>query len=395
MKSFNKNTIIWITCLLFSITVHGQLYIPSGAVFHIDNTAIVSVNGDVQNLGTYENFGQTSVSGNWTNNGMFDTLGTFILNGSDQTVDHNAAFENFVIDGFGNKTIVSDISIHSSLTLNSGILIPSTENIIISLDSVATTTTGNDDSYINGYFYNHGSGTRYFPIGNNDGFFPSEMFRISGSSPFVGMRVVENTTETLFSTIKRVATIVQSRYWQSKVISGNLNNAQVALSYYPYDNVYDSLIINVLQSDSIAGDYRIIGKDSSIISRIPVNYVASIDTTLQEFYALAAIRQVDWSIYYFPNALSHNAPGADDRAAKIYGGDVIFEKEGFSIRISNNWGNIIFESESLEEMTTKGWTGINKKTGRTETTGQYNYIMKAKVKDGSTYNDAGSIWIID
>jgi hypothetical protein len=51
-------------------------------------------------------------------------------------------------------------------------------------------------------------------------------------------------------------------------------------------------------------------------------------------------------------------------------------------------GNKVFQTTSLQEMETTGWTGLNKRTNRRETTGQYFYYIRAIAKDNTPYTKA-------
>lgn len=388
MKNYLKY-LLFVLAVFSSEWLFAQLFVPSAATLHIEENASIAIAGRAENTGTFNNFGTTSLSGDWLNSGTYNTTGTFILNGADQIIDHDTLFNNLTIEGGGTKSIVSDIVVEGYLSLQNGVITPGS-NATILMNTNASSSPGSDISYVNGTLYTKGLGDKYYPIGNSSGFYPAELHAIEGVNPTIGMTVFSSST--IPSTEGKISSTLD-RYWQRSIITGSIVYATISLSLHTDDNIYDSLTIEVLQSILSDGTYSTIGNNPLVSSMIPLDYVSGSDTAKLEFFTLGSIKLVDWDTYYFPNALSNNAPGEEDQTVKLYGD--VFEEDGFSLRISNNWGNIVFETTSLFEMQTTGWDGTNKRTGKRETTGQYNYILKAKVKDGTRYNDAGSIWILD
>jgi hypothetical protein len=68
-------------------------------------------------------------------------------------------------------------------------------------------------------------------------------------------------------------------------------------------------------------------------------------------------------------------------------------EEGFLFVVYNRWGQQVFESRSLEAMSTKGWSG-QQHTGGTLASGAYPYLLKGKRKSGEALMQKGVISIV-
>ncbi len=389
--------IISITSALAIFTsVHAQLYVSNDASVSIGNSATISVKGNVLNNGIIQNDGTFRLSGNFDNQKNCNSGGTFILTGGDQTIYHkNTFFSTLICSGTGIKTFTSNISITKQLELISGLIKPQKSTVFL-MKKGSTINDGNTESYIDGMLYWEGSENHYFPIGKGNLFAPAECQNIKGDSSIVFGFEVENPNTAVLKKGLRATSILQDRFWKMNILSGTFTEGTLSLSYSDEDNFTPDQKVGVAQSSDSLGAYDMLRNNSDVSSRIGntgLMYTTSLKPINKRYFALGNYILSDMSLFFVPNALSKFASNQNDQCIKIYGD--VFEKTDFSFTVSNQWGNIIYKTNSVDEMATKGWDGTNTKTHRRETTGQYFYVLKAKTFDGDNFEKAGSIWIID
>ncbi len=85
-----------------------------------------------------------------------------------------------------------------------------------------------------------------------------------------------------------------------------------------------------------------------------------------------------------PEAFTPNGDGTDDIFKVLYAGDL----ELVSLKIMNRWGNLLFETNTLQE----GWDG--RKNGKDEPNGSYVYFVVVKDKNGNLIERKGNFALI-
>jgi gliding motility-associated-like protein len=85
-----------------------------------------------------------------------------------------------------------------------------------------------------------------------------------------------------------------------------------------------------------------------------------------------------------PEAFTPNGDGIDDVFKVVYAGDL----ELVSLKIMNRWGNLLFESNVLQD----GWDG--RKNGKDEPNGSYVYFVVVKDKNGNLIEQKGNFALI-
>ena len=372
----------------------GQFYIQSDASLHVLKDAEISFFSDVYNEGVITNEGALYILGDFINEGSYLPMGAVYLFGENQSISiNNDTIEHLYINGGGVKQIVSDVNILNSLTLTNGYMVPDSTAAIVILEN-ASASEGSQDSYVINTLYSRGEGNLYFPIGIPTAFMPVELHDVEGDSLLIGMSAhAFDSTQTPIAG-KGTRMVLDTRFWTQIVSEGTLKDARISLPILPEDIAFytaDSVV--VARALDTLGPYRSSGSDDEITSRIPEVYVSSIDTANQTFYTLAVFHDVNWNLFYIPNALSQYAASEEDKAIKVYGN--VFNPDGFSFTVKNQWGNTVYKTTSVQAMETKGWDGYNSKTGRREMTGQYMYFLQGITKHNEPFSTAGSIWIID
>jgi CHU_C Type IX secretion signal domain len=120
----------------------------------------------------------------------------------------------------GNWTIINNITFSAGI-----LLVGNTDNLIYTGTS---DLTGKDASYVNGRIYMKGAnGSRTFPIGNNDGYFPVLLTDVSESDN-IGMEVTKQDPN--FSTSTEIKEIFKDHFWQLTSSSPLKSETQISLS---------------------------------------------------------------------------------------------------------------------------------------------------------------------
>jgi hypothetical protein len=393
-----KRSVIILAFLSFITTMKAQMYVSTNATVFIDSEAILSVVGDAKNDGTIENPGTIQLKGYLDNQNVLNSTGSFVLSGLNQTIYHkNNVLSTLICNGGGIKKLTNNITITKELDLNDGLLKPLDSTTLL-LKSTANTSLGNTDSYVDGKLFTEGLSNRYFPIGKGGLFAPCELQSVKGDSIIVyGMDVVNPTSLTLTKG-KLTQGVLQTRYWKMTPKIGTYKQANLSLSYSSDDTFANPDMIGVLQANDSVGPYDMLKKNPDVTSKISgagLLYSSSSSSRpiTKKYFTLGDYVLADMSLFYLPNALSKHALDSNDRAIRVYGD--LFAKEGFSFVISNQWGNVVYKTTSVKELSEKGWDGTNIRTQKHETTGQYLYVLKGVTLDGEAFEKAGSIWIIE
>jgi hypothetical protein len=198
-----KKLMILIGCLGFlSLTTLGQNeFYNGGSVIHVQNGAVVFVDGEVVNSsGTLTNEGQMEVTGNWNNNGNYQSniSGAVTFSGNAPTnVSGNMTgsndFYNLIVNKTGSNPnskrvlLNTNIDVDNSLNLTSGRIATAAHEVYVTNGSVAAITgypavgNGTNDRYIDGNLRRavNATGAYYdFPVGIDPGSLGYQLLRM-------------------------------------------------------------------------------------------------------------------------------------------------------------------------------------------------------------------------
>lgn len=95
---------------------------------------------------------------------------------------------------------------------------------------------------------------------------------------------------------------------------------------------------------------------------------------------------------YIPNAFNPSAINPENQVVKVYGSNV--SEEGFSFKIVNRWGKIMYNTNSFFEANNVGWSGVNRNTDEDMELNVFTYIVKGKYIDGEAFQKVGTITIV-
>lgn len=392
-----KRIALYITAFVLGTAIcsaQDGVYVD-GAKISIGGQALMFIDGNIASTGTIDNAGTITVNGDWACRGAYTNTGVVNFIGGDQTIDHYSnTFEKVSFSGGGKKTVPSSFSIASELMLEDGILWPSdTAHIIANEASVVS--LGSETAHINGMFYHAGTGRNYYPIGKDGVFLPMELEVVSGSSPVVGFEIF-NGFAVQPKVDKQIVEIETEHYWKRDQLSGTLDSAIMALPYTE-KQIADHNAQVILQSPHLDSVFRtttrLFGYEAKYLTELNIPHIANEKKITGSYFALGIEQLLDVRLRYIPNALSRYAPNPEDRVIKVYGN--LFNARGFSFKVINQWGNVVFDTDDVEFMETVGWDGVNPKTGKHEMAGQYHFVFRAQYKDGVRYDEAGALYIIE
>ncbi len=241
---------------LVAQNLHNESIISIGA------NSVLYVKDTIFNHGTIINNGDMQVGGSWINHAEYNAGEGKITFNSDlpQAINHNdQAFSRLTLSGGGQKLFLADITIENELALSDGILVSQNGSRIV-FEENAQVTGGSDASHIQGPVYRRGSGSRLFPVGNGEVYLPVEFLNVQGTSPEVGVRVIE-LGGTALRASPSLDAISNSRYWQVDVVSGTLNGSRVVLPVKDEGIVsQESGVVVVAESASLDEDFSSLGQ---------------------------------------------------------------------------------------------------------------------------------------
>lgn len=388
--------LVYIFSMLQGVVAYAQLTVGADATFFVDKSAVVQINGDAMNQGTFSGSGRINLTGNWENTKKFEHLGEFALIGTNQEISQNdGVFAQLLVEGGGVKSFPTNAGIGKRLELTKGLITPAA-SAQIWLKDTAETSLGSSTSYVNGTLYREGVKSKYFPVGAGGLFAPVELQDIDASAPRLGVTLV-NPNKSPMTYGKLVNKIMEERYWYLTIKSGTYKSCLVSLPVFSEDaSFYENRDLSVLQADAAGGSYLSLSGDATASTRISdlhYGHITSRKRLTSQYFTLGLAIEFDSTLLYIPNALSKNAPSPEDQTVKVYGG--VLKEESFHFMVFNQWGNMVFETSSLGEMEKKGWNGENTNTGHHETTGKYNFVIDALYLNGDIFHRAGTIFIID
>lgn len=359
----------------------SNLYVGTGIEVHVD--------GAISNTGFVQNQGELFVAGDWLNSNIYQGLGRITLDGSaTQRLKNNTNnFYSLRINSGGNIDWQDNIVIDNRLELLKGI-IRVTDPYALTLAASATVEGGSQSSYVEGPVISRGTGYRFFPVGKGGGYYPVDLLDVAGIDPVVKVEAFDQMETFRLAGYDRVLSDV---YWQQTTLGGTYTGSPVTLGYNLPQGSENGLT-EIFQSASSSELFTPAGNTS--VAYESGNDKITTSSTLNGTLLLIGSRVVvapGTEKFYFPTSLSPEAADPNNRSIRVFGAQLT--EEGFLFVVFNRWGQQVFESRSLEFMSTTGWSG-QQHTGGTLSSGAYPYVIKGKLKSGEAMEQKGMISIL-
>lgn len=225
-----KKHALLLCCLFTSCNLVAQLRMGTGTQLNSASNTTIATDANINNQ---------SANTNLTNAHIH-------LLGSSQQLNTigSLSIGNVTIDNGGDRSVNGEWIFLNGMSLIDGILTPLNSARI--LYTGASPINGNASSYVNGYFYSQGSGTRNFPIGLNGLFAPANVS--SDATGVLGMRVVNGTPGITLPV--DVTEILSSHYWEFIADDATPITASVSLSTTNLGSLDGASDLVVVQGDA-------------------------------------------------------------------------------------------------------------------------------------------------
>ncbi len=371
-----KRLICFLILFAGSYFVCAQGFYNKGALISLAPQTILVIPDSLVNEGTLINNGDLRISGAWINQGTYDA-GTGQINFDNnlvQTINHNdQSIANLTISGGGEKRFLANITIQSSLKLESGLLVSGNGAKIIMNEGV-TVTGGSDVSYIRGPVERHGQGNWIFPIGNGTLYLPVEITNVTDPAASAILTLNELTSGQVLTGDPELDKLSSRRYWELALGAGKLDQGKIKLPVAGEEgltNNFDLLV--VAGSKDATGPYSSLGQ-SSLAGTLTAGSVISEKAPAFTFFTVGAILG-ERGIEVF-NAVSPNDDGKNDfmriRNIELYPDNRVI--------IFNRWGDPVFDMTGYNN-DQKNFRGESNLNGTKLPGGTYFYSID--LKDGS------------
>lgn len=375
--------LVWCT-ITTSILVFGDVDAQgfyNASTVHI-NGADVHVNGEVNNSGALYNNGVIAFTGDWNNTGAYNGDGTVEpLGHAPQKIAHNNQnIFRLSVKGWGTKYIKGRVFINGALHLMQGIVSVSPDDAL-ELAHNAIVEGGSSESFVDGALTTGGNGYKFFPIGKNGTYAPIEFPEVSGTTGEYSMEVFENAPAIVMDGV----IVKNALYWRRQNIRGEFGSSAVALHYEPshFENTEAVVLVGGFTWDEPFKAIRYVSRADESNKVTTQVQVSTPIIMLGETY-----EQWAPSDFYLSTALSPNASRPENRKVMIFGDRLA--AEDFHFQVFNRWGDLVFETNSLDEMKVNGWDG----QGRRLSTGTYPYRLTGLDKTGRPFERKGVITIV-
>lgn len=96
----------------------------------------------------------------------------------------------------------------------------------------------------------------------------------------------------------------------------------------------------------------------------------------------------DLHALFIPNVFSPQATNPENQKLKVYG--TLIQENDFNFRIYNQWGQLVYQTNSFVEANSSGWTGDIKGNDGKQSSNVYTYTVEGKFFDGLAFNKTGT-----
>ncbi len=383
MKTFYLFVILMYVSLTSST---AQVRIDQGNIT-IKENSIISIKGAVTNTATITNQGTLLLASGWNNRGQYTAgQGTIILNGGQaQTFDHHGqAVSTLAITQGSQVYFPSNIFITSNLVLDEGIITSGSKTSFVLKENTAI-TGGSSNSFINGALYHTGLGEKFYPVGKDGIYAPVTLRNVKGDNPVVGMEFYTNQSITNHG---EEIQLLSNNIWKQTLLSGTYTGSEVELSTSMSQKLQpDQAQLVVTGSNEKNGLFQNFGQASIQISGNTYTIASYLPVT--HTYLTVGLLLIDTRKLYIPNTFSLQASNPEDQTIKVYGNQLA--NEDFYMIIQDTWGNIVFETKSLTFASTQGWNGTNIRSGYTEHSNIFRYLVRGRFTSGESFKRTGTI----
>ena len=89
---------------------------------------------------------------------------------------------------------------------------------------------------------------------------------------------------------------------------------------------------------------------------------------------------------------SPESGNSNNNILKVFGTNVL--DQPFEFKLFNRWGEVVYFSDSFDDMNSQGWDGIHSDTGDPQDIGVYTYILTGTFEDGTEFEKVGNVTLV-
>ncbi len=187
-------SIVAFACLVFG-NLQAQFIVNNG--ISLTNTTTLVTNGDWVNTAdsNLKNDGIISTSETFTNSGTLDptSTGGFVLTfTTDKSFTPGGTSFGFLTKaGVGNATIIGQFTVRDSLSLQGGLITPSTPSDVVTVAETGTVSSVPGSFVDGGNLVRNGTGDLFFPVGKDGIELPITFLNVRGTNPSITVEVID------------------------------------------------------------------------------------------------------------------------------------------------------------------------------------------------------------
>jgi hypothetical protein len=190
-----KTTKALFLALFITSALQAQFIANNG--ISLTNTSTIVTNGDWVNAvgSTLRNDGIITTTEDFTNNGTLDpaSVGGFVLDFStDKTFAPGGTSFGFLTkEGTGNATIIGQFTVRDSLSLQGGLITPSSAADVLTVAETGTVSSVPGSFVDGGNLVRQGTGDLFFPVGKDGLELPITFLNVRGTNPSITVEVID------------------------------------------------------------------------------------------------------------------------------------------------------------------------------------------------------------
>lgn len=365
------------------------IYVGAEQLISVGEGAVVQIVGSLENEGVVWNEGELYVNGDWLNSAQFmSSDGLTVFSGTaEQRVLHNGqAFSRLRVDNEAGISLESDITIEQEIDLVAGIVYGNS-GVRVSLGAQALINGGSPESYISGTVLHRGIGDKFFPVGTDEQYLPIELLGIRGNDPQLEVQAITPHPEP--GSLQDLDRVTDTHYWQLSPVGGIYEDAKFRvplLGALEFDN---NTGLVVAAAPQLGGGYLSLG---SVELRGDLINGSITSKEASSFPIVTLGKSSEYSVegeVLVPNAFAPGSPVEADRRLSVFAVNLL--PDAFVFRVFNRWGQVVYETNSLDEARNQGWDGINQLTSEPAQFGVYSYYVRGVFSSGVPLEKQGTV----
>ena len=359
-----------IALLMPTLPMSAQVTLQQGSVKVNGVNALISSTASLINYGTIIHQGSLLIEKDLLNYGNYEaTTSTIVLRGRNQRiVSDTLIIARLRVAGGGIKSLEGTVEVSNQLHLEQGLLRVDNRHRL-ALAGLATIIQSNEDSYVWGGVSHRGTGHKFFPVGTQGEYAPLTLTNVRGDRPLVQVQYV--------STANRPA-------WLQTSLSGSYEGSPVTVTFLSQnpDHKFYPEQLRITAGNS-PDQTRTIFDSGLPQLNLPSITLSSASPTALPWISVGFTFNESEEEVYIPNAFSSEAPNPEDRVIKVYGR--YLSHNNFSFGIQDSWGRWLYQTTSLEEASTKGWTTLGSSPA------QFRYVVSGQFLSGNSFLHSDTI----